>query len=207
MWIKIRNVFALAFVLTLMPALAAPHVLEVPGPSLIVLETTVGVAPELSDDPASTLRPIVLEASPARRVLAVGEPGWLVVDAPPGGEVVATITRVRLSERAIRLPNGVRAVARTFRPAFATKEEDHDIDPDPKGVAERPLVTLITVAEAVVLKEEDHDIDPDPKGGVLDPAWADDWVLASAAVAELGPGWYFLVRGGEVSYEVLVAGR
>ena len=60
---------------------------------------------------------------------------------------------------------------------------------------------------AIVTKEEDHDIDPDPKGGALGPAWASDWALTSAAVAKLGPGWYFVVRGGEVSYEVVVETR
>jgi hypothetical protein len=53
-----------------------------------------------------------------------------------------------------------------------TKEEDHDIDPDPKRAAKRPLVTLLTLDETVVTKEEDHDIDPDPKRR---PGLSSDW--------------------------------
>lgn len=189
----------LSLALTLTPALAKSHALDVPGPSLIVLETTAGAALALED---GTLGFIVLEASPSHLVLATAEPGVLVVNSPE--EAKATVTRVRVVERDVYL-DGARVVARSLYgiPPVA-KEEDHDIDPDPKRVDKRPLVTLLTLDDAVVTKEEDHDIDPDPKRRAT---WAGDWALVSAAIAEFGPGWYFVVRGGEVSTEVLVEGR
>ncbi len=224
MLVKIPSAFALTLILTFTPA-AASYVLEIPGPSLVVLESTSGVVPDLRDDPARAFRPVVLEASPSHLVLAAGGPGLFLVDVPEGDEVVATITRAYIVEREIQLAGGAHAVARSFHAvAFGTKEEDHDLDPDPKNADERALVTLITAAEISGLKEEDHDLDPDPKSAVfglkeedhdLDPdpkrgapeAWAGHWTLVSAVVAELGPGWYFVVRGGEVSYEVVVEGR
>jgi hypothetical protein len=208
MLVKIRTAFALALILPLTPAVAAPYVIDVPGPSVVVLETTVGLAPDLRDDPGQTLHPIVLEASPSHLVLAVGGPATLVVDALDGGEVVATITRVRLSEHGIHLPTGGLAVARSlFAAAFDTKEEDHDIDPDPLRTTGRPLLTLLILDAAGFLKEEDHDIDPDPMRGGLEAASDGDWARVSAAIAELGPGWYFAIRGGAVSYEVVVEAR
>jgi len=191
----------LTFALSLTPALAASHVLDVPGPSLVVLETRAGAELGLED---GTLDFVVLEASPSHLVLAAAGPGVLVVNGPEDADLDATFTRVRVVERGVFL-DGVRAVARSFYAvALGTKEEDHDIDPDPKRAGERPLVTLIDLDDAVVLKEEDHDIDPDPKRG---STWAGDWAVVSAAVAGFGPGWYLVVRGGEVSCEVLVEGR
>ena len=37
--------------------------------------------------------------------------------------------------------------------------------------------------------------------------WTNDWSLTTATVSELGPGWYFVVRDGEVSYEALIERR
>ena len=195
------TILVLIVALSFTPAFAATHVLDVPGPSLVVLETEAGAELGLED---GTLDFVVLDASPSHLVLAVAGPGVLVVNGPEDADLDATFTRVRVAEHGVFL-DGVRAVAKSFYAvALGTKEEDHDIDPDPKRAAERPLVTLLTLDDAVVLKEEDHDIDPDPKRG---STWAGDWALTSAAVAELGPGWYFVVRGGEVSYEVVVEGR
>jgi hypothetical protein len=195
----ISIVFSLA--LTLTPALAKSHILDVPGPALVVLETTAGAGLALED---GTLDFVVLEASPSHLILATFGPVALVVNSPEAAGVVATVTRVQVVERDVFL-DGARSVARSLYGIVpVTKEEDHDIDPDPKRAAERPLVTLLTLDDTVVTKEEDHDIDPDPKRRSI---WAGDWALASAAIAELGPGWYFALRGGEVATEILVEGR
>jgi len=201
MFVKTCISIVFSFALTLTPALAKSHILDVPGPSLVVLETTAGAGLALED---GTLGFVVLEATPSHLVLATFGPGALVVNSPENAEVVTTVTRVRVVERDV-IMDGAHIVARSlYGIAPVRREEDHDIDPDPKRAAKRPLVTLLTLDETVVTKEEDHDIDPDPKHR---PTWAGDWALVSAAIAELGPGWYFALRGGEVSTEILVEGR
>lgn len=190
MLVKTCTSIAFSLALTLTPALATSHALDVPGPSLVVLETTVGAGLALEE---GTLGFVVLEASPSHLVLAAAGPGVLVVNSPEDAEFAATVTRVQVVERDV-FPDGAHVVARSlYGIAPVTREEDHDIDPDPKRAAERPLVTLLALDDAAVAREEDHDIDPDPKRR---PAWAGDWALVSAAIAELGPGWYFVVSGG-----------
>lgn len=177
MLVKLQTAFALALVLTLTPAAAAPYSLEVPGPCLVVLETASGDGLVLPDDPKKTFHLIVLDASPSHLVLAVDGPGVLGFDNPENAEVVATFTRVQITEHEIQRTGDGYAFERSFYPvAFETKEEDHDIDPAPKH-------------------------------GGLEPAWTNDWVLASTAIPELGSGWYFVVRSGEVTYEVVVERR
>lgn len=189
-----RTAFVLTAALLLTPALAAAatHV-EAPGPSLVVLEAEDALQLTAADGAAV----IVLEASPDHLVLAMTGPGVLTVD---GTGVVADVSPVRIRERELTVGRSPARALSLYR-AVATKEENHDIDPDPKD-AGRPLLTLVEVAEGPLRKEENHDIDPDPKSG-----WAGDWAVMSAAVASFGPGWYFVVRGGEVSYEVSVEGR
>lgn len=191
MLVKTHATFVLALAFALTPASAAQTVLDVSGPSLVVLDAAAG----LNLTRADGHRPIVLEASATHRVLAMTGPGTLTVE---GDGVRSEVTPVGLRE--LRL-DAIRALA--FYRVPDRKEEDHEIDPDPK--AERPVLTLLTMGSGLVFKEEDHEIDPDPKA--RDERWAEDWSLMSAAVSDLGPGWYFVVRDGEVSYEIVIERR
>ncbi|NJL28391.1 MAG: hypothetical protein HC897_11135 [Thermoanaerobaculia bacterium] len=177
MLVKIATVFVLVLVLTLTPALASPDGFEVPGPCLIVFEASAAHHLVVPVDLNDTLHPVVLETSPSHLVIAVEEPGTLWLDTSDDTEIVATLTPVRITERKLLLAGGGRAIARSYFPL---------------------------VAET---KEEDHDIDPAPKHGDLAPVWTDPWALASAAIAELGPGWYFVVRDGEAAFEILIEAR
>ncbi len=89
--------------------------------------------------------------------------------------------------------------------AVAMKEEDHEIDPDP-DLQGSPPGSHTEARCGMPTKEEDHEIDPDPDlpmvGGACD--WATDWAVASALVGQLGPGWYFVVQGGEVRQEIFL---
>ena len=200
MLVKILTSIVFVLALTLTPAFASSHVLDVPGPSLVVVETTAEAALTLEK---GTHGFVVLEASPSHLVVASDGPGALVLAGPGSAEITAITARAQVVERDLFV-GGTRIVARSLYGAVPIRrEEDHDIDPDPKKAA-RPLVTLLSLDDAPVAREEDHDIDPDPKRR---PVWTGDWVLVSAAIGELGPGWYFVVLGGEVSFEVHVDER
>jgi len=79
-------ILVLTVALSLTPAFAASHVLDVPGPSLVVLETKAGAELGLED---GTLDFVVLEASPSHLVLAAAGPGILIVDGPEDAELYA----------------------------------------------------------------------------------------------------------------------
>ncbi len=212
-----------AAILTL-PLTAAAEVctLELDAPALVTVEADpVALSSARGGD-----APVVLEASPSHLVLAVTEAGTVSVEAPAGCRLSAGVTRVEIQRQLVAYGGVAPAVVTSFRPfAVATKEEDHDFDPDPgQPLAGPPIVTLIDLGGAVATKEEDHDFDPDPKSAGIptkeedhdfdpDPGlaaggpWAGDWDAASAAVRRLGPGWYFVVRDGVAIQEILVESR
>ncbi len=177
-----------ATLIAVFPHAARACQLDIDGPALVILET----ASEISLGPAVKAGgPVVLEASASHLVLAVRAAGPVNFDGPTDCDAQASVTRAKLHHR---VSGG--AVVTSFH-ALPTKEEDHEFDPDPKN-AGRALVTLIELGPAALTKEEDHEFDPDPK------SWTEDWDAVSAVVRRLGAGWYFVVRGGVVTREVLV---
>ncbi len=170
--------------------------------------------------------PVLLEASPSHLVLAVRQAGTVSLQGPAGCRLSAGVTRIEIQRQTVTYGDLAPAVVTTLRPlTVATKEEDHDFDPDP-GLAAlpQPLLTLIELGGDIATKEEDHDFDPDPKsagiptkeedhdfdpdpGLAADGPWADDWDAASAVVRQLGPGWYFVVRDDRAIHEILIEAR
>ena len=223
MLVKTVASFALSLAIALPPAFAGSQVLDIPGPSLIVLEPST-TTPLTLETSGSEL--ITLEESASRWMIAVTEPGFLVVHHEDATEVAAHVFPIRIETRTIRSGSGSMTARSLYLLPLIDKEEDHDVDPDPKGVPPSPLIFV-----PLIDKEEDHDVDPDPKGATLGPlvtllavnerftrgegrdfdpnpkpysAWNRDWAIASAAVAELGPGWYVVLRGGVVALETIV---
>ncbi len=227
--------------LTLAAFLAAPMVaaaetcpVEIDTPALLTVESASGIT---LDAATSSRGVVVLEKSPTHLVIAASRPGVLWLETPETCDLQTTLTRAGVRERMIFGPGGkAPASATSFYPlTFATKEEDHEIDPDPDNTLlderDRPLLTLIHFGDQIPTKEEDHEIDPDPD--LQDPAagcsiptkeedheidpdpdfqadacgWARDWNATAALVSQLGPGWYFIVRDAEVTQEILIDSR
>ncbi|MEM9557669.1 MAG: hypothetical protein AAGC60_25650 [Acidobacteriota bacterium] len=218
--------FALAVALA-PAALAESLALEVHGPSMILLESPSAASLSLT---TNDLQLLTLESSPTRRLLFADRGGSLFVEAA-GTQVIATIQSLRVVEQRIHdrerlalarslfaVESATKEEDHDFDPdpkltapspwlGLATKEEDHDFDPDPKRAAAQPLVTLLSELAAdftAATKEEDHDFDPDPNN---QPPLADAHRLAAAGLAALGPGWYVVVDRDAVSFEVLADGR
>ncbi len=129
---------------------------RIDAPSLVILETpgTMNLLPTRDAEP------ITLEASPSHRVLAVTEPGVLMLDASAGCELTVNVTRAEIRREALVVGPFAADITAFFAEDMPTKEEDHDFDPDPGFAGPHPMVTLIDLAGSV--KEEDHDFDPDP---------------------------------------------
>ncbi len=221
------------------PIAAASEIcsVEIDTPALVTVESASEIAlVEIAG------RPVILEQSPAHLVIAARRPGILLLESSTSCDVRTKIERAEVRERVMASGSSADslAVVTAFHPLQrVTKEEDHEIDPDPKNAAmelqARPLLTLIHLGRAVLTKkedhaseagrpsgatypdpkcgtptkEEDHEIDPDPKHrGVADACgWTRDWNAAAAVVGQLGPGWYFVVQGGEVTQEILIDPR
>ncbi len=269
---KTLSILSTLVALFSLPIVAAADtcLVDVDTPALVTVESTSGITLDLATDDT-----VILETSPTHMVIAVGRPGSLIFETPTC-ELQTTITRVEVHQQVVPLGTGnsTRALATSFHPIeLATKEEDHDIDPDPDHpMQDGPapsLLTLIRLDSAVPNKEEDHDIDPDPdvhcqpvdretipgrgmpnkeedhdidpdpdvhgsdvdlktilgcglpnkeEDHDIDPDpdrqlgdgtydWAQDWNMAAALIRQLGPGWYFVVKGGDVTQEILIDPR
>ena len=218
-----------------LPLTAAAEIctLEIDSPALLTVEAESEIALAPTDRTA-----VVLEASPTHLVIAASRSEILWLESSTGCDLRIDVTRAEIHQRMVAAGLKAPAMITTFYSlGIATKEEDHDIDPDPDNPQQdgpsTSLLTLIHLDRAIPTKEEDHDIDPDPDfqspGGDrridflptkeedhdidADPDqplagdWARDWSAAANLVHQLGPGWYFTIRGGEVKQEILVENR
>ena len=228
---------ALTVSLSLPPAAAGetcPIALDTPA--LLTVEATSEINLNATNHAA------ILEKSPTHLVIAASRPGTLRIETSAGCDIHTSLERTAIRERMVSSGSAkAPAIVAAFYPLeLATKEEDHDIDPDPdhpiQGAPATPLLTLIHLKGTISTKEEDHDIDPDPDfqspvgdrqlvlGGIptkeedhdIDPdpdqplagdAWARDWSSTADLVRQLGPGWYFVIKGGEVMQEILIDSR
>ncbi len=195
----------------------------VDGPAIL----TVDAPFEITLEPANVGDAVVLENSTKHLVIATQQAGTFLFETPVC-DLQTTVIRAEIHEHRILRPGGqVQVTATSFVPLAATKEEDHEFDPDPKGlVFKEEDHEFDPDPKSLVLKEEDHEFDPDPK--IIDPAnfealvtlistnesgpghpatsqtFISTWDAASAVIGQLGPGWYFVVRDGEATQEILI---
>ncbi len=133
--------------------------LELRAPGILTLD---GAARGLRAAPcdADPAEAILLEESAGHLAFAVRGPGaWLV--RAVAAELVTGFVATREEEQFT--PHGVWTLFR--RAGFSTKEEDHEVDPDPKTTESgaRRYSARVTFPAAFSTKEEDHEVDPDPK--------------------------------------------
>lgn len=198
----------------------SPAILSVDAPSKIFLD-------------AKSLRDaVVLERSNNHLIVAVSTPTVLIFDTP-ACDLRVTLDAIDIHEHRILRSNGQTAIsAISFMPQSINKEEDHEFDPDPLKPMDIVLKEEDHEfdpdplnASDFVLKEEDHEFDPDPltshpadaralvtlievyteeAAAATGTHWADAWTAASEVITQFGPGWYFLVRDGAVTQEILI---
>ncbi len=163
--------------------------LELGAPGVVTLDAESRL--RLTPCDAVAAEAILLQDSLGHLTFAVRRPGaWLVRVAAP--ELVTGFVEIRGED--LPTPHGVWTAFR--RAGLSTKEEDHEVDPDPKTAAGTIFstlrlagggrVVLIPGGAAFSAKEEDHEVDPDPKaaGAGVARRWSVRLSLAAALSAK-----------------------
>jgi hypothetical protein len=180
--------------------------LDLPTPGVVTLKLAGAAGLALDATSCDGDEPIRLAASASQLAFAVRRPGaWLVraipratpenLDSPLNdGQLSTSFVETEVWDEEIFLETAsagpLRGVWTTFSAiGLPSKEEDHEVDPDPKGASPRTFHVITLAGDAgsparIVLlgdgaatrwtarvsflaappsKEEDHEVDPDPK--------------------------------------------
>jgi len=152
--------------------------LDVPTPGVVTLEVggvhagaRLGLmSSECESIPGGSGSTVLLERSPEHLAFAALRPGTYFVrlGATDSFKLTTSFVEAEAREEEVALrrsaATGRALVTTLFVPEPVTKDDEHEVDPDPflAEPGRRSLLTLIDFSGTAVLKDDEHEVDPDP---------------------------------------------